>query len=57
MIGIVNYGSGNIQAIGNIYKRASIPFLIASRPAELALVDHIVLPGVGAFDQAITELE
>ena len=57
MIGIVNYGSGNIQAIGNIYRRASIPFLIASCPGDLAMADHIVLPGVGAFDQAITELE
>lgn len=57
MIAIVNYGSGNIQAIANIYKRASIPFLIASCPADLAIADHIVLPGVGAFDQAIEELQ
>ena len=57
MIGIVNYGSGNIQAIATIYQRLHVPFLIASTPAELAQADRIILPGVGAFDQAMHELE
>jgi glutamine amidotransferase len=57
MIGIINYGSGNIQAIGNIYNRLQIPFVIVEHPAELARVDRIILPGVGAFDQAMNELQ
>lgn len=56
MIGIVNYGSGNIQAIGNIYKRLDVPYSVISRPQELASADRIILPGVGAFDQAMGEL-
>lgn len=56
MITIVNYGSGNIQAIGNIYTRLHIPFTIASTPEELATADHILLPGVGHFDQAMGAL-
>lgn len=57
MIAIVNYGSGNIEAIGNIYKRLNIPFRIASTPADLASAEKVVLPGVGAFDQAMNELD
>jgi glutamine amidotransferase len=57
MIAIVNYGSGNIQAIGNIFSRLRVPFVFASRPEELQDVERIVLPGVGAFDQAMEELE
>lgn len=57
MIAIINYGSGNIQAIGNIYTRLNIPFIIASEPEQLKKATKIILPGVGAFDQAINELE
>lgn len=56
MIGLVNYGSGNIQALSNIYHRLGIPFTTVSTPSELAAVDRIILPGVGAFDQAMREL-
>ena len=57
MIAIVNYGSGNLQAIANIYGRLNVPFVIASTPGELDGADRILLPGVGAFDQAMEELE
>jgi glutamine amidotransferase len=57
MIAIINYGSGNIQAIGNIYTRLNIPFVVASVPDDLHSVDRVLLPGVGAFDQAMTELD
>ena len=57
MIAIVNYGSGNIQAIGNIYKRLNISYIIASKSDDLKNASKIILPGVGAFDQAIGELD
>ena len=57
MIAIINYGSGNIQAIGNIYKRLNIPFVVAATPAELESADRVILPGVGSFDQAMRELD
>ena len=56
MIAIVNYGSGNIQAIANIYGRLGVPFAFVTDPADLAGADRVILPGVGAFDQAMTEL-
>ena len=57
MIAIVNYGSGNIQAIANIFGRLKVPFVVASTPSDLQAADKLVLPGVGAFDQAINELD
>lgn len=57
MIAIVNYGSGNIRAICNIYSRINVPFLVVERPEQLQLADRILLPGVGSFDQAMGELE
>lgn len=56
MIAIVNYGLGNIQAFANIYKRLNIDASIASSPEELLATDRIILPGVGAFDWAMTRL-
>ncbi len=57
MIAIVNYGSGNIQAICNVYSRLGVRFVVASKPEEVRAAEKILLPGVGAFDQAMSELE
>jgi glutamine amidotransferase len=56
MIGIVNYGSGNIQAIANIYNRLNIPTKIITDPSELHESDKLILPGVGAFDETMKQL-
>jgi glutamine amidotransferase len=56
MIGIVNYGSGNIQAIANIYSRLNIPTKIITEPSELHEADKLILPGVGAFDETMKQL-
>jgi len=56
VITIVNYGIGNVQAIANIYKRLNIEVRLAASADELAGADRIILPGVGAFDWAMTGL-
>ena len=56
MITIVNYGSGNIQAIGNIYKRLNMEFSIAESPGLLERATKLILPGVGAFDKTMQQL-
>lgn len=53
MIGIINYGSGNIFAIANLYKRLDIPFILTDNHEELRKVDKLILPGVGAFDETM----
>ena len=57
MITIIDYGSGNISAIGNIYKRLNIPFKIAKLPSEIVGAEKLFLPGVGAFDETMLLLE
>ncbi|WP_417449433.1 imidazole glycerol phosphate synthase subunit HisH [Kordiimonas sp.] len=57
MITVVNYGSGNISAITNIYKRLNIPCVVATGADAIAQATHLVLPGVGAFDATIDQLD
>ncbi len=57
MITIVDYGVGNVQAFANIYKRLGVPAVLARTAEELAPATHVILPGVGAFDWAMTRLE
>lgn len=57
MITVVNYGSGNISAITNIYKRLNIQCTVASEAAHLEGATHLVLPGVGAFDTTMEQLD
>jgi glutamine amidotransferase len=56
MIAIVNYGSGNIKAITNIFRRENVPFTIAQTPADIESADRYILPGVGAFDTCMVQL-
>ncbi len=53
MITIIDYGSGNISAIANIYKRLNIHYKIATAPDELRGANKLFLPGVGAFDETM----
>jgi imidazole glycerol-phosphate synthase subunit HisH len=56
MIAIVDYGVGNVRAFANIYQRLGIAAMLAATEHELAAADRIILPGVGAFDWAMTRL-
>lgn len=56
MITLVDYGLGNVHAFVNIYKRLNIPVAVAKSADELAVAKKIILPGVGAFDWAMTRL-
>lgn len=57
MISIIDYGLGNIKAVSNCYKKLNMPFQIAKTKADLTQATKIILPGVGAFDHAMTSLQ
>jgi imidazole glycerol-phosphate synthase subunit HisH len=57
MITIVSYGLGNIQAFANIFSRLNIPVAVAKTAEQLSAAERIILPGVGAFDWAMSLLE
>lgn len=56
MIGIVDYGVGNIRAFQNVFKQINKDSKIVSKCEDLSGVDKLVLPGVGAFDYAMMML-
>jgi len=56
MIGIIDYGSGNVGAIINIFKQYRIPHLLSGDPSELQDAERYILPGVGAFDPTMGQL-
>ncbi len=57
MIAIIDYGLGNIKAFANVYTRLNIPFKVASKAEDLDGATRFILPGVGAFDYAMTRLQ
>lgn len=56
MITIVDYGSGNIRALANVYERLKIEFEVAERAERIHDAKRLILPGVGAFDQTMGKL-
>jgi imidazole glycerol-phosphate synthase subunit HisH len=56
LIGIVDYGSGNVRAIENVYRKLNIQTIRIKRSEDLDMVSKIILPGVGAFDHAMSSL-
>jgi glutamine amidotransferase len=56
MIAIVDYGSGNVAAIADIFKLLKLPHAITRDHAELRTAERYILPGVGAFDPTMRTL-
>lgn len=53
MIGVIDYGLGNINAFLNIYRKAHIEAKALKTKSDFYGIDKLILPGVGAFDYAI----
>jgi glutamine amidotransferase len=56
MIVIVDYGMGNLRSVQKGFEKAGYDALITSDPAQVREAAKVVLPGVGAFEDAIAEL-
>ena len=56
MITIIDYGVGNIAAFQNVYNRLNIPVNVAKNLTDLDGSDKLILPGVGSFDYAMSQL-
>ncbi|MBA4196811.1 MAG: imidazole glycerol phosphate synthase subunit HisH [Chitinophaga sp.] len=57
MIGIINYGMGNLASVQNALNYIGVKAVIVSEPHEMDNVKKIILPGVGAFGTAIDNLK
>ena len=57
MIGVINYGLGNIQSFLNSYRLLGVKAIQVKNTLELNKCDHLILPGVGSFDAAMIRLK
>lgn len=57
MVAVVDYGLGNLGSIANMLKVIGEKSVITSEKEKIAKADRIILPGVGAYDAGMTNLE
>jgi glutamine amidotransferase len=58
MIVIIDYGIGNLASVLNMFKKIGVPDVKVSRDKEvIQQADKLLLPGVGAFDAGMNNLE
>lgn len=56
MIGVVDYGMGNLLSVYNAFDYLGEDVCFCHHPEDLSKVDRIVIPGVGAFNDCIAKL-
>ena len=56
MVGIINYGVGNLFSLKSSLAYIGEEAVVTNDPAVLQKCDHIILPGVGAFGDAAEKL-
>lgn len=56
MVTIIDYGSGNLRSVQKSFERLGAEAVITSDPNRVAAADTLVLPGVGAFGDAMRAL-
>ena len=56
MIGIINYGAGNIRSVSNALNRLSMPHFVSNDSDELNKADKLIFPGVGEARSAMDAL-
>ena len=56
MIAIVNYNMGNLGSVYNAFEKVGAKACIESDPEKLKDYDKLILPGVGAFGDAMEHL-
>ena len=49
MIGVVNYGIGNLRSVANALEQVGARFALIDEPGAIASADKLLVPGVGAF--------
>jgi imidazole glycerol-phosphate synthase subunit HisH len=56
MIGIIDYEMGNLFSVSKALERLGVPYFISAKQDELIKADALILPGVGAFPDAMALL-
>lgn len=56
MIAIIDYGAGNLHSVRNALNFLGTKNIVSDNPEEILNADKIILPGVGAFGDAMKAL-
>jgi imidazole glycerol-phosphate synthase subunit HisH len=56
MIAIIDYGMGNVRSLSNALEYLGADVMLSADPQELADADRLLLPGVGAFGDAMAAI-
>ena len=56
MVAIIDYGVGNLFSLQSSFRYIGVDCVVSSTDTEIRAADHVVLPGVGAFGDAIDKL-
>ena len=56
-IALVDYGAGNIRSVAKALERSDLEPIVTSDPKVVKGADGVLLPGVGAFKDAVCSLE
>jgi glutamine amidotransferase len=56
VIVIIDYGMGNLGSVQNMLSRIAVASRISSDPKIIRTADKLILPGVGAFDNGVKNL-
>lgn len=54
---IVDYGMGNLRSVSKAFEKVGAKVTVSDRPKVIARADKLVVPGVGAFRDAMAELK
>jgi len=57
VIGIVDYNMGNLASVINAFAKVGVDAVLESDPSKLSQYDKLILPGVGAFGDAMEHLQ
>lgn len=57
MIAIIDYGMGNLRSVQKAVEYVGFPGIVTSDPREVSRAEKVIFPGVGAFGDAMAELE
>ena len=56
MIAVIDYGMGNLRSVEKAFQALGFSAQICEEPAQAAEASHLVLPGDGAFGEAIANV-
>ncbi len=56
MIAIIDYATGNLKSVENLFQRLGAEYIVTSDPKIITSASHVLLPGVGAAGPAMERL-